>query len=258
MAEPAGETGGSAIEIHPMDQFVVGPIFGGDHVGSFLTITNSTLWMAVCIAAISALLILGMRGRALVPNRWQSVAEVLYGFVRGMVMDVMGEEGKRFFPYIFTIFIFILFCNLLALLPGSFTVTSHIAVTGILALAVFFTVVVLGFIKNGVGFLKLFWIDAAPLALRPPLAVIELISFFVRPVSHSIRLAGNMMAGHAVLKVFAGFVPALGAFFILPAILPLAMMVAIFGLETLVAVVQAYIFAILTCIYLNDALHPHH
>ena len=255
MAEP---TGGSAIEIHPMDQFVVGPIFGDGNVESFLTITNSTLWMAVAIAGISALLILGMRGRALVPNRWQSMAEVIYGFVRGMVTDVMGEEGKRFFPYIFTLFIFILFCNLLALLPGSFTVTSHIAVTGIMALAVFFTVIVLGFIKNGVGFLRLFWIDAAPLALRPALAIIEVISFFVRPVSHSIRLAGNMMAGHAVLKVFAGFVPALGAFFILPAILPLAMMVAIFGLETLVAVVQAYIFAILTCIYLNDALHPHH
>jgi F-type H+-transporting ATPase subunit a len=258
MAEPAGEAGGSAIEIHPMDQFMVGPIFGGENVESFLTITNSTLWMAVAIAAISALLILGMRGRALVPNRWQSIAEVIYGFVRSMVMDVMGEEGKRFFPYIFTIFIFILFCNLLALLPGSFTVTSHIAVTGLMALAVFITVIVLGFIKNGAGFLKLFWIDAAPLALRPPLAIIEVISFFVRPVSHSIRLAGNMMAGHAVLKVFAGFVPALGAFFILPAILPLAMMVAIFGLETLVAVVQAYIFSILTCIYLNDALHPHH
>lgn len=252
------EASGGGIEIHPMDQFVVNPLFGGQHVGSFLTITNSTLWMALGIVAISALLILGMRGRALVPTRLQSVAELLYGFIRGMVTDVMGEEGRRFFPYIFTLFIFILFLNLLSLLPGSFTVTSHIAVTGMMALAVFITVIVLGFVRNGLGFLRMFWIDAAPLALRPALAVIELISFFVRPVSHSIRLAGNMMAGHAVLKVFAGFVPALGAFFVLPAILPLAMMVAIFGLETLVSVVQAYIFAILTCIYLNDALHPHH
>jgi F-type H+-transporting ATPase subunit a len=255
MAEPGGDGG---IEIHPMDQFEVNPLFGGDHVGSFLTITNSTLWMAIAIGAISALLILGMRGRALVPTRWQSMAELIYGFIRGMVTDVMGEEGKRFFPYIFTLFIFILFLNMLALLPGSFTVTSHIAVTAVMALAVFVTVIVIGFMKHGLGFLRLFWIDAAPLALRPALAVIEVISFFVRPVSHSIRLAGNMMAGHAVLKVFAGFVPALGAFFVLPALLPLAMMVAIFGLETLVAVVQAYIFAILTCIYLNDALHPHH
>jgi F-type H+-transporting ATPase subunit a len=252
------EAAGGGLEIHPMEQFTIKPIFGGERVESFLTITNATLWMALCIAAVSALLILGMRGRALVPNRWQSVAEVIYGFVRSMVMDVMGEEGKRFFPYIFTLFIFILFANLLALVPGSFTVTSHVAVTGILALAVFVTVIVLGFVRNGVGFLRLFWIEAAPLALRPALALIELISFFVRPVSHSVRLAGNMMAGHAVLKVFAGFVPALGAFFVLPAVLPLAMMVAIFGLETLVAVVQAYIFTILTCIYLNDALHPHH
>ena len=143
-------------------------------------------------------------------------------------------------------------------MPGVFTITSHVAATGILAMAVFLTVTVLGFFKHGAGFLKLFWIEAAPLALRPALAVIEVISYFVRPVSHSVRLAGNMMAGHAVLQVFAAFVPSLAAFFVLPAILPIGMMVAMYALETLVAVVQAYIFAILTCIYLNDALHPHH
>jgi F-type H+-transporting ATPase subunit a len=252
------EAADGGIEIHPMEQFEVEPLFGGEAVGSFLTITNQTLWLALGLAAASALLILGMRGRALVPTRSQSMAELTYGFVRGMVTDVMGEEGRRFFPWIFTLFVFVLFSNLMGLIPGSFTVTSHIAVTGILAIAVFLTVVVLGFVKNGVGFLKLFWIEAAPLALRPALAIIEVISFFVRPVSHSIRLAGNMMAGHAVLKVFAGFVPALGAFFVLPALLPMGMMVAIYALETLVAVVQAYIFAILTCIYLNDALHPSH
>ncbi len=243
---------------NPMHQFEVAPLFSHGPVDSFLTITNQTLWMAVAIAAISALLILGMRGRALVPTRLQSVAELIYGFVRTMVTDVMGEEGKKFFPYIFTLFIFILFCNLIGLVPGVFTVTSHVAATGVLAIAVFLTVTVLGFIKHGAGFLRLFWIDAAPLALRPPLAVIELISYFVRPVSHSVRLAGNMMAGHAVLQVFATFVPVLGAWFLLPAILPMGMMVAMYGLELLVAVVQAYIFAILTCIYLNDALHPHH
>jgi F-type H+-transporting ATPase subunit a len=182
------------------------------------------------------------------------MAEILYGFVRQMVTDVLGEEGVKFFPYIFTLFVFILFSNLMGLIPYAFTVTSHVAVTGIMALAVFCSVVVLGFVKHGVGFLRLFWIDAAPLALRPIMAVIELISFFVRPLSHSIRLGGNMMAGHAVLKVFAAFVPALSVL----GILPLALMVAITGLEVLVAVVQAYIFAILTCIYLNDALHPHH
>ncbi len=252
MAAPS-EDGG--LNIHPMDQFQIGPVFGDGSVGSFLTITNSTVWMAIAIAAISAFLIFGMRGRALVPTRVQSVAEVLYGFIRSMVTDVMGEEGRVFFPYIFTLFIFILFSNLLGIIPGSFTTTSHIAVTGILALAVFVSVIVIGFMKHGVGFLKLFWIDAAPLPLRPVLAVIEVISFFVRPLSHSIRLAGNMMAGHAVLKVFAAFVPAMG---VIGGLLPLAMMVAITGLELLVACVQAYIFAILTCIYLNDALHPSH
>jgi F-type H+-transporting ATPase subunit a len=171
-----------------------------------------------------------------------------------MVTDVLGEEGVAFFPYIFTLFVFILFSNLMGLIPYAFTTTSHVAVTGVLALVVFCTVIVIGFMKNGVSFLKLFWIDAAPLALRPIMAVIELISFFVRPLSHSIRLGGNMMAGHAVLKVFAAFVPALSVL----GILPMIMMVAITGLEVLVSVVQAYIFAILTCIYLKDALHPAH
>lgn len=244
--------------IDPMHQFQVTGLFGG-HAEGFMAITNSTLWMFICLAAVSALLIGGMRGRALVPTRIQSVAEILYTFIRNMVMDILHEDGKKFFPYIFTLFIFILFSNLLGMIPGSFTTTSHIAVTGILALAVFLTVIVLGFMKNGAAFLKLFWIDSAPMALRPALAVIELISFFVRPVSHSIRLAGNMMAGHAVLKVFAGLLAMLvySGLGIL-AILPMGLMVAITGLELLVACVQAYIFAILTCIYLNDALHPGH
>ncbi|MEO1493473.1 MAG: F0F1 ATP synthase subunit A [Pseudomonadota bacterium] len=245
--------------IDPMKQFEVKSLFGGGYVESALTITNSTLWMAVCLLAISGLLIYGMRGRALVPTRIQSCAELLYTFIRSMVMDVMGEEGRKFFPYVFTLFIFILFSNLIGMIPGSFTVTSHLAVTGILAMAVFLSVIVIGFSKNGVGFLKLFWVDSAPLALRPILALIELISFFVRPVSHSLRLAGNMMAGHAVLKVFAGLFSTILFAGLGPlAILPMLMMVAITGLEFLVACVQAYIFAILTCIYLNDALHPGH
>jgi F-type H+-transporting ATPase subunit a len=255
MASSEAAEGEGGLNIHPMEQFEVTPLFGDPHGGlGLLTITNSTLWMALVLAAVSALLILGMRGRALVPTRIQSVAELMYGFVRQMVTDVMGEEGAKFFPYIFTLFVFILFSNVLGLIPYAFTVTSHIAITGVLAMVVFTTVIVLGVMKNGTKFLKLFWIDAAPLGLRPILAVIELISFFVRPLSHSIRLAGNMMAGHAVLKVFAAFVPALSIF----GILPLAMMVAMTGLEVLVACVQAYIFAILTCIYLNDALHPGH
>jgi F-type H+-transporting ATPase subunit a len=249
----ASEAEGGGLEIHPMEQFEITPLFGEGALGLF-TITNATLWMALVVAAVSAFFILGTRGRALVPTRIQSMAEVFYGFVHQMVTDVLGEEGVKFFPYIFTLFVFILFSNLMGLIPYSFTVTSHVAVTATLAIAVFLSVIVIGFVKHGAGFLRLFWIDAAPLPLRPILAVIEVISFFVRPVSHSIRLAGNMMAGHAVLKVFAGFVPALSVL----GILPLALMVAITGLEVLVAVVQAYIFAILTAIYLRDALHPHH
>ncbi len=249
----ASEAGNGGLSIHPMDQFIVKPLFGDGEIGLF-TITNATLWMALVVLAISAFLILGTRGRALVPTRIQSMAEVLYGFIHQMVTDILGEEGVKFFPYIFTLFVFILFSNLMGLIPYSFTVTSHVAITATLALVVFFTVIVLGFIKQGPGFLAIFWPTAAPLALRPALAVIELISFFVRPVSHSIRLAGNMMAGHAVLKVFAAFVPALSVL----GVLPLALMVAIVGLEIVVAVVQAYIFAILTVIYLRDAVHPHH
>jgi len=242
----------SGFNIHPMEQFEVRPLFGGDHVNVF-TFTNSTLWMVIVVAAVSLFLILSMRGRALVPTRSQSMAELLYGFVRQMVADVAGEEGLKFFPYIFTLFTFILFSNLLGLVPYSFTVTSHIAVTATLALAVFVSVTAIGFIKHGPHFLSFFWPKDAPGALRPVLCIIELISYFVRPVSHSIRLGANMMAGHAVLKVFAGFVAALG---VLGAI-PIAAMVGIYALELLVAIIQAYVFAILTVVYLNDALHMH-
>lgn len=245
--------GGSGFNIHPMDQFVVKPLFGGEHI-SWYTPTNVTLWMGITILVIVALLVWGTRGRAIVPSRTQSVAEVIYGFVYKMVEDIAGKEGLKFFPYIFTLFIFIVVANVLGLLPMSFTTTSHIAVTGTLAIAVFVAVTILGFVRNGVGFLHLFWISSAPLALRPILAIIEIISYFVRPVSHSIRLGGNMMAGHAVIKVFAGFAGALG----LGAVAPVIAIMAVYGLESLVVVIQAYVFTILTCVYLNDALHPHH
>jgi len=240
------------LAIHPMDQFVISPLFGGTL--NWYTPTNSTLWMALSVIAIVALMVMGTRGRAVVPSRGQSVAELIYGFVRKMVEDVAGKDALPFFPYIFALFMFILVSNLLGLIPMSFTTTSHIAVTAILAAAVFLTVTLVGFVKNGAGFLSLFWVGSAPLALRPILAMIELISYFVRPVSHSIRLAGNLMAGHAVLKVFAGFAGAMGA----AAFAPILGIVAIYGLEVLVSVIQAYVFTILTCVYLKDALHPHH
>jgi F-type H+-transporting ATPase subunit a len=182
------------------------------------------------------------------------VAEVLYSFIYKMVEDVAGRDAVRFFPYIMTLFMFVLFSNLLGLIPWAFTTTSHIAVTAVLAASVFLTVTVLGFVLHGASFLKLFWISSAPLPLRPVLALIEIISYFVRPLSHSIRLAGNMMAGHAVVKVFAAFAGALGLF----GFLPILAVTAIYGLELLVAVIQAYVFTILTCVYLRDALHPHH
>ncbi|WP_209427832.1 F0F1 ATP synthase subunit A [Pararhodobacter sp. SW119] len=236
-----------------MDQFRVEPLFGGDYVGMF-TITNVTLWMALTVLAVTLIMVVGARGRALVPTRSQSVAEVAYSFIYRMIEDVAGRDGVRFFPYIMTLFMFVLFANLLGLIPWAFTTTSHIAVTAVLALAVFITVTVLGFVLNGAAFLRLFWVDSAPLALRPILALIELISYFVRPVSHSIRLAGAMMAGHAVAKVFAGFAAALGAAFFIPVLA----VTALYALELLVAVIQAYVFTILTCVYLKDALHPHH
>jgi len=183
----------------------------------------------------------------------QSVAELAYGFIYKMVEDICGKEGVKYFPYIMTLFMFIVCANFLGLIPTAFTPTSHFAVTIPLALLVFIGVTVLGFVKNGVSFLGLFWVSSAPLALRPVLGLIELISYFVRPVSHSIRLAGNVMAGHAVIKVFAGFAA-------LTIVSPVAILgiTAVYGLEVLVAFIQAYVFTILTCVYLNDALHPSH
>jgi len=244
------EAGG--LVFHPMDQFVVKPLFGAGEV-NWYTPTNATLWMALAALAITALLVFGTRGRAIVPNRVQSIAELLYGMVHKMVEDVTGKDGLKYFPYVMTLFCFILFANFLGLLPKSFSPTSHIAVTAVLAVLVFAGVTVLGFVKNGAHFLGLFWVSSAPLALRPVLAVIELISYFVRPVSHSIRLAGNIMAGHAVIKVFAAFAA-------IAAIAPVSILAitAMYGLEVLVALIQAYVFTILTCVYLKDALHPAH
>lgn len=245
--------------IHPMDQFIVKRFFcDAAHADctsniQWYEITNVTVWMAVTVLAIVALMVFGSRGRAIIPSRIQSVGEMIYGFIYKMVEDVTGHDGVKYFPYVMTLFLFILFANLLGLIPGSFTTTSHVAVTVTLALMVFLGVTILGLVKNGIGFLGMFWVSSAPLALRPVLAVIEVISYFVRPVSHSIRLAGNLMAGHAVMKVFAGFAS-------MAVISPVAVgaVTAIYGLELLVAVVQAYVFTILTCVYLKDAVGGAH
>ncbi|WP_236019200.1 F0F1 ATP synthase subunit A [Fuscibacter oryzae] len=253
-----------AFAIHPMDQFVVKRWFCHDDPATPLInectqnihwydITNVTVWMAVAVLVITLLMVVGSRGRAVIPTRLQSVGEVIYGFIHKMVEDVAGHDGVKYFPFVMTLFLFILFSNLLGLLPKSFTPTSHVAVTVTLALIVFLFVTLLGLARKGIGFLGMFWVSSAPLALRPVLAVIEIISYFVRPVSHSIRLAGNLMAGHAVMKVFAGFAS-------MAVISPVAIgaVSAIYGLELLVAVVQAYVFTILTCVYLKDAVGDAH
>ena len=248
----SAEAQSEGMQFHPMKQFTVEPLFGGDTI-HWYTPTNVTLWMGIAVLAIIGLLVLGTRKRAIVPSRTQSIAELAYGFVHSMVEDVAGKEALKYFPYIMTLFIFIVFSNFLGLIPMSFVTTSHIAVTVVLALLVFVSVTLLGFYLHGIKFLGLFWVSSAPLALRPVLAVIEIISYFVRPVSHSIRLAGNVMAGHAVIEVFATFAGAI-------LIAPLAMVgiVAMFGMDVLVAFIQAYVFTILTCVYLKDALHPSH
>jgi len=243
---------GTGLVFHPLDQFIVKPLFGEGAV-HWYTITNVTLWMALSVACIVALFVLGSRGRAIVPSRSQSVGELFYAFIYKMVEDVTGHDGVKYFPYIMTIFLFIFFSNFLGLIPMSFTTTSHIAVTAVLGFGVFFIVTAIGFYKHGLRFLGLFWMSDAPLALRPIIALIEVISYFVRPVSHSIRLAGNVMAGHAVIKVFAGF----AAIAVISPVSVLAI-TAIYGLEVLVAGIQAYVFTILTCVYLKDALHPGH
>ncbi len=245
------EAQSEGLVFRPMDQFKLEPLFGD--VIHWYTPTNATLWMGVAALAVVLLFVLGTRGRAIIPNRTQSIAEMLYGLVYSMVEDVTGKDGLKYFPYVMTIFIFVLFSNLLGLIPMSFSTTSQIAVTGVLAVLVFISITLLGFYRNGFKFLSLFWVSSAPLPLRPALAAIELLSYFARPLSHSIRLAGVLLAGHTVVKVFATFV---GIVYIAP--LALLGVVAMFALELLVVSIQAYVFTILTCVYLKDAMHPAH
>ncbi len=249
----AAKSTDGGLNIDPMHQFVIQDWIPIDLGFVDLSFTNSAFFAFLAVGLVSLFFLMSMSNHALVPTRMQSMAESLYEFVRNMVHDSCGDAGLKYFPYIFTLFLFILGCNLLGMVPYSFTVTSHFAVTVFLALAVFITVTAIGFIRHGIGFLSFFWPMDAPAAMRPVLAVIEVISYFVRPVSHSIRLGANMMAGHAVLKVFGGFVGALGVF----GVIPIAAIVGVTALEFLVAVIQAYVFAILTCVYLHDALHMH-
>jgi F-type H+-transporting ATPase subunit a len=251
-----------AARVDPVHQFAVNDIFHFGSVGGLdLAFTNSALFMVLTVALIAAFLLLATSNSAVVPGRLQSAAEMSYEFVANMLRDAAGKEGMRFFPLVFSLFMFVLFANLLGMVPYFFTVTSHIVVTFALALLVILTVIGYGLYKNGLGFLKLFVPHGIPGYLVPLVVLIEVISFLSRPISLSVRLFANMLAGHITLKVFAGFVfslGTLGAVGVGGAILPFAMTVALTALEFLVAFLQAYVFAVLTCMYLNDALHPSH
>jgi F-type H+-transporting ATPase subunit a len=247
----------------PIHQFQITKLFTLGHIGGQeIAFTNSSAYMFLAVAVISLLMIGGTAGRQLVPGRVQSMAELSYEFVASMIKSTAGTEGMKFFPLVFSLFMFIAVSNLIGIIPYTFTVSSHLIVTVTLALLVFFIVLFYGLYKNGLKFFKLFVPSGVPIYILPLVVFIEVISFFLKPVSHSVRLFANMLAGHIALKVFAGFIAmlgvSLGAIGWIGGVLPLGLTVALTALELLVAFLQAYVFAILTCIYLNDALHPGH
>jgi len=237
----------------PLEQFVIKPLIPIEINGIDLSITQSSVWMGIGIIVATLLTVVCMAPKAMVPGRWQNLPEMFYDFISGMVKDNLGAEGNKYFPLVFTIFMIILMGNLLGLLPYSFTYTSHIVVTGALALMVFFLATLVGIAKHGLHFFSLFMPAGLPIAIAPLIVVIEIVSYLSRPLSLSVRLFANMVAGHTMLKVFAGFSVALGVF----GVVPMIFNVALIGLELMIAFIQAYVFAILTCIYLKDAIELH-
>jgi F-type H+-transporting ATPase subunit a len=244
----------------PIHQFNIQKIFTIGHIGNQeIAFTNSSAYMLLAVAIIALLML--ATSRNLVPGRLQSVAEIAYEFVANTIRSTAGKEGMKFFPLIFSLFMFVAVSNLVGIIPYTFTVASHIIITAALAFLVFFIVLIYGFWKNGLKFLKLFVPSGIPIFILPLVVFIEVFSFFLRPISHSVRLFANMLAGHIALKVFASFIPVLAGLGIagyFGAVLPLGMVIALTALELLVAFLQAYVFTILTCIYINDAIHPGH
>ncbi|MAH02663.1 MAG: F0F1 ATP synthase subunit A [Candidatus Pelagibacter sp.] len=241
---------------NPMHQFNVYRIGPEINLGNVdISFTNASLFMIISALTIVSVLFVGTRRKAIVPTKIQLLTELSYTLVSKMISDTAGLKAKPYFPFVFSLFMFVLFCNMLGMLPYSFTVTSHIIVTFALAAIIFLGVTIIGFVNHGIGYLKLFIPSGVPLFLLPLIVIIEIISYLSRPVSLSVRLFANMMAGHTMLKVFGGFVISLG---VLGGLLPLSFTVALTGLEILIAFLQAYVFAILTCIYLNDALNLKH
>ena len=238
----------------PLAQFAIEPL-APIHIGGLdASFTNSALWMVIAVGGITAFMLLGTRKQAIVPGRWQSLCEGMYDFVSNLLKENVGNEGRAYFPFIFSLFMFILFCNLFGLLPGAFTVTSHIIVTVAMALFVFVGVTIIGIVRHGLHFFSYFVPQGAPVWLIPVMIPIEILSYFIRPMSLSVRLFANMVAGHVMLAVVGGFVFAMGVWF---GWIPLAFVTVLFGLELLIACLQAYVFTILTCIYLHDAIHLH-
>lgn len=239
---------------NPLEQFAIERIFPLEIGGIDASFTNASLFMAIVVVVITALVVLGMSKSALVPGRLQAAVEMFYELIANMLKENIGHEGRVFFPFVFSLFMFILFSNLIGLMPGGFTVTSHIIVTFAMALFVFLMATLIGFVRHGVGFLRLFVPSGTPVWLLPLIVPVEVFSYFIRPVSLSVRLFANMVAGHVMLAVIGGFVFSLGIF----GIVPFAFLGALSALEILIAVLQAYIFSVLTCIYLNDAVNFHH
>jgi F-type H+-transporting ATPase subunit a len=237
----------------PVEQFKLKPLAHFEVAGLDLSYTTSALWMTITVIGVTAFLTLSMRGGRLVPGRWQSMAEMSYEFIANMVRENVGNEGRQYFPFVLTLFLFILFGNLMGMIPFAYTFTSQIIVTFAMAFTIFIGVTIIGLVRHGLRFFTLFFPSGTPIALAPVLIPIEVISYFVRPVSLSVRLFANMMAGHTMMKVFGGFVVALG----IMGVAPMVMIVALTGFEILVAALQAYVFAMLTCMYLNDAIHLH-
>jgi F-type H+-transporting ATPase subunit a len=241
----------------PLEQFEIHRIVPISIGGLDISFTNSALWMAIAVVLVYALVMLGSRHASMVPGRLQSLAELSYEFIGNMVGSTVGKEGRRYFPFIFTLFMFILFGNVLGMVPGSFTYTSHIIVTFSMAIFVVTAVTIIGIIRHGWHFFSFFAPSGCPIYVMPLLVPIEVLSYLIRPISLSVRLFVNMMAGHIMLKTFAGFIIGLSAFYLVPAIAPLALTVALSGLELAIAFLQAYVFTVLTCIYLHDCIHLH-
>jgi F-type H+-transporting ATPase subunit a len=244
-------------EHSPLEQFEIHPIVPISIGGVDLSFTNSALWMAIAVVLIYSLVMWGSRHRSMVPGRLQSLVELSYEFIGNMVGSTVGKEGRRYFPFIFTLFMFILFGNALGMIPGSFTYTSHIVVTFSMAIFVVTAVTIIGIVRHGWHFFSFFTPSGCPIYVMPLLVPIEVLSYLIRPISLSVRLFVNMMAGHIMLKTFAGFIVALGGYYLVPAVAPLALTVGLSGLELAIAFLQAYVFTVLTCIYLQDCIHLH-